>query len=71
MFFSQSPRGEDGLNLAKISLRWLLELPGQKPALPGRQAVPEQELYGVVEIKEENDYAILQGNSRPVKQSLH
>lgn len=56
-------------DLAEMWLGWLHELLGQKRALQGRHAVLKPEVGEVIGSKDENEDAVVYGDTRPVKRS--
>lgn len=60
---------ETVLGFARISLGELYELLGQERALQGSRAVPKPIVGEVVEIKAEEEVALVYGDPRPLKRS--
>lgn len=68
-FFLSPPASETVPGLVKMSLAWLRELLGQERALQGRHAVPKPEVGEAIEIKDENEEALVYWDTRPVNRS--
>lgn len=68
-FFLNCRASEPVLDLAKMSHERLHEVLGEESALRGPHAVPKPEIGDVIEMKDENEGAVLHGHTRPVKRS--
>lgn len=68
-FVSKLSRSKKGFDLTKMSLEKPRKLLGQKCALQGCHAVLRREVHDLLEIKDEDEKAILYRDLRPVKQS--